>query len=133
MEFYLGGLNGNHLLNLLFEADRKIEGNRRVEEVWAAVAYASKSTGSGTLISHCFEQGIPLTFWGRLDDQVAVDVETLNLFLKRKSPDFVCKLVPMHHAKVIWWRGFGVYVGSANLTYPAWNRNVEAGCLFEDD
>lgn len=133
MEFFLGGLNGNHLIDLLLKADEEIEGVRRVEEVWAAVAYASRSTGSHTLISHCLKNDIPLKFWGRLDDQVAVDVETLNLFLNRASADFVCKLVPRHHAKVIWWRGFGVYVGSANLTYPAWNMNIEAGCFFEED
>lgn len=133
MELYLGGLNGNHLLNLLLEAERVIDGQRRTEEVWAAVAYATDSKGSGTLISHCFEKAIPLKFWGRLDDQVAVDVGTLNLFLERSSPDYVCKLVPKHHAKVIWWRGFGVYIGSANLTYSAWNRNVEAGCFFEEE
>lgn len=59
-------------------------------------------------------------------------VEILNLFLHRRSPQFVCKLVTHHHAKVIWWRGFGVYVGSANLTYSAWNSNVEAGCFFDE-
>jgi hypothetical protein len=133
LELYLGGLNGNHLLNLLLEADRVIDGERRTEEVWAAVAYATGSSGSGTLISHCFQKGIPLKFWGRLDDQVAVDVGALNLFLHRSSPDFVCKLVPKHHAKVIWWRGFGIYIGSANLTYSAWNRNIEAGCFFEEE
>jgi len=93
----------------------------------------ARSHVSGTLISHCFEKHLPLRFWGRLDDQVAVDVGTLNMFLQRSSPDYVCKLVPKHHAKVIWWRGFGVYIGSANLTYSAWNQNVEAGCFFEEE
>ena len=37
-----------------------------------------------------------------------------------------------HHAKVIWWRGYGLYVGSANLTDSAWYRNVEAGCFFQE-
>jgi PLD-like domain len=133
LELYLGGLNRNHLLNLLLEAERVIDGARRTEEVWAAVAYATGVKGNGALISHCFEKGIPLKFWGRLDDQVAVDVGILNLFLQRSSPDYVCKLVPKHHAKVIWWRGFGVYIGSANLTYSAWNLNVEAGCFFEEE
>ena len=38
-----------------------------------------------------------------------------------------------HHAKVIWWRGVGVYIGSANLTDAAWYRNVEAGCFFPEE
>src|SRR3546814_2553567 len=100
--------------------------------VWAAVAYATDAKDSGSLVRWCFDNDIPLKFWGRLDEEVPVRVEILNLFLHRRSPQFVCKLVTHHHAKVIWWRGFGVYVGSANLTYSAWNSNVEAGCFFEE-
>lgn len=33
---------------------------------------------------------------------------------------------------MIWWRGFGVYIGSANLTSKAWYKNVEAGCFFPE-
>src|SRR3546814_16792850 len=80
-----------------------------------------------------FDNDIPLNFWGRLDEEVPVRVYILNLFLHRRSPQFVCKLVTHHHAKVIWWRGFGVYVGSANLTYSAWNSNVEAGCFRSEE
>lgn len=36
------------------------------------------------------------------------------------------------HAKVIWWRGFGAYVGSANLTHKAWFNNIEAGTFFDE-
>lgn len=36
------------------------------------------------------------------------------------------------HAKVIWWRGYGVYVGSANLTSAAWYNNIEAGVFFSE-
>jgi phosphatidylserine/phosphatidylglycerophosphate/cardiolipin synthase-like enzyme len=50
-----------------------------------------------------------------------------------KSANFVCRLVQHHHAKVIWWRGVGVYIGSANLTGSAWYKNVEAGCFFSEE
>ncbi|MGY4803766.1 phospholipase D-like domain-containing protein [Teichococcus aerofrigidensis] len=53
--------------------------------------------------------------------------------MRRKSGTFVCKLVQYHHAKVIWRRGVGVYIGSANLTDSAWHKNIEAGCFFEED
>jgi hypothetical protein len=36
------------------------------------------------------------------------------------------------HAKVIWWHGIGAYIGSANLSDPAWHGNVEAGCFFDE-
>jgi hypothetical protein len=69
----------------------------------------------------------------RLDDRIAVSVPVLNSFLQKKSPTFVCRLVQHHHAKVIWWRGVGVYIGSANLTNSAWYTNVEAGCFFSEE
>lgn len=132
MRLILGGINGDYLRNLIEGASAVVEGARVTESVWAAVAYATDAKDSGSLIRWCFDNDIPLKFWGRLDEEVPVRVEILNLFLHRRSPQFVCKLVTHHHAKVIWWRGFGVYVGSANLTYSAWNSNVEAGCFFDE-
>lgn len=132
MRLIMGGINGDYLRNLVEEAGTFSDGVRVTESVWAAVAYATDGKDSGSLIKWCFDNNIPLRFWGRLDEEVPVRVEILNLFLNRRSPAFVCKLVKHHHAKVIWWRGFGVYVGSANLTYSAWNTNVEAGCFFDE-
>lgn len=44
------------------------------------------------------------------------------------------RLVKGHfHAKVIWWRGYGAYVGSANLTHKAWFNNVEAGLFLDEE
>lgn len=132
MKLMLGGINGEYLADILLQAERVVDGQRATEEVWAAVAYASGLHHSGMLLKWCFEKTIPLKFWGRLDETVPVEIEILDKFLSMRSPDYVCKLVKHHHAKVIWWRGFGVYIGSANLTYSAWNKNVEAGCFFEE-
>jgi hypothetical protein len=33
---------------------------------------------------------------------------------------------------VIWWQGYGAYIGSANLSDRAWNSNIEAGLFFND-
>lgn len=130
MRIILGSINGNYLRDIIEEAGAVGENGIATESVWAAVAYATDATDSGSLIRWCFDKNIPLKFWGRLDEEVPVRVEILNLFLNKRSAEFVCKLVKHHHAKVIWWRGFGVYIGSANLTYSAWNSNVEAGCFF---
>ncbi|GLV27602.1 hypothetical protein TomTYG75_01290 [Sphingobium sp. TomTYG75] len=132
MRVILGGINGDYLRNIIEEASAIDGGARITETVWAAVAYATDAKDSGSLVRWCFDNDIPLKFWGRLDEEVPVHVEILNLFLNRRSPEFVCKLVKHHHAKVIWWRGYGVYIGSANLTYSAWNSNVEAGCFFAE-
>lgn len=123
MELFLGAINGNYLRNITENAAQE------TDEVLAAVAYA---TDNSLLFDWCIEHDIPLKFWGRLDSQVAVNTNVLSKFLKKKSAKFTCKLVKKHHAKVIWWRGYGVYVGSANLTGSAWNTNVEAGFFIQE-
>ena len=123
MRLVMGGINGHYLRNITENCARD------TEEVLAAVAYA---TGASLLFDWCWQHRIPLRFYGRLDDSVAVSVPILATFLSRKSANFVCRLVQHHHAKVIWWRGVGAYIGSANLTDSAWYKNVEAGCFFPE-
>jgi phospholipase D-like protein len=124
MRLIMGGINGHYLRNITLNCAPD------TEEVLAAVAYAADSS---LLFDWCWQNNIPLKFYGRLDDGVAVSVPILTDFLSKKSPNFVCRLVQHHHAKVIWWRGVGAYIGSANLTDSAWYRNIEAGCFFSDE
>ena len=123
MDLILGGINGEYLRNITENH------HSDTEEVLAAVAYASDSS---LLFEWCLQYNIPLKFYGRLDDSVAVSTSVLSMFLNRRSANFVCYLVQHHHAKVIWWRGVGVYIGSANLTGNAWYNNIEAGCFFPE-
>lgn len=124
MRLIMNGINGHYLRNI---TENSLE---KTEEVLAAVAYA---TDAALLFDWCWKNKIPLKFYGRLDDTVPVNPVILSSFLERKSPNFTCKLVQHHHAKVIWWRGMGMYIGSANLTGSAWYKNVEAGCFFPEE
>ncbi|MFO7535923.1 MAG: phospholipase D-like domain-containing protein [Kiritimatiellia bacterium] len=100
------------------------------DEVWAAVAYVMDDS---SLIKPCHEKRIRFRLWARYDYTVPVNVSILEWFLG-KSPLAVCKLVPdIFHPKVIWWRSFGVYIGSANLTRKAWFGNIEAGLFLSQD
>jgi phosphatidylserine/phosphatidylglycerophosphate/cardiolipin synthase-like enzyme len=123
MRLVLNGINGRYL--------REIPDNavRDTEMVEAAVAYA---TSESLLFDWCWENNIPLRFWGRFDETIPVSLGILRTFLERRSPNFTCKLLKHFHAKVIWWHGVGAYIGSANLTDAAWYNNIEAGCFFED-
>ena len=124
MKIILGSINNNHLHDIMKETAHS------TKEVWAAVAYAYKQE---LLFDWCRENSIPLTFYGRLDHRIAVDIDILEKFLKKKyGEQSECFLVEEHHAKVIWWKGLGVYIGSANLTDKAWNENIEAGCYFKN-
>ncbi len=123
MRLVLNGINGEYLRDITHAALGE------TESVDAAVAYATKSE---LLFDWCWTNGIPLRFWGRFDSGVPVSIPVLDKFLRRRSPNFTCKLVRRFHPKVIWWHGYGAYVGSANITDSAWHGNVEAGCFFEE-
>ncbi|MBW9064765.1 hypothetical protein JNB71_15730 [Rhizobium herbae] len=124
MELLLNGINGNYLRNILLNAAKD------TERVDAAVAYA---TENDLLFEWCWNNKLPLRYWGRFDEQVPVSIPVLEQFLARRSGRYVCKLVRQFHPKVIWWRGSGTYIGSANLTQSAWWNNVEAGVFLTED
>lgn len=124
MKLIAGKINRNWLFSILEESEGQCDAVR------AAVAYAN---GAPKLIDFCFERNIKLTFWGRYDASVPVSTNILKRFLDRKSPNQVCKLLPEHfHPKVIWWEGFGAYIGSANLTENGWYRNTECGIFLTE-
>jgi hypothetical protein len=127
MRLVAGGANGLYLREILDNADR-----HEVTRVDAAVAYASDER---LLFDWCWErrERVSLRFWGRFDEGLPVAAPILRKFLNRQSPRYVCKLVRMFHPKVIWWRGYGAYIGSANLTDAAWHNNFEAGLFLTDD
>lgn len=123
MKFITGNLNKNFLMAVHKEAISKCE------NVKAAVAYAGDDP---ELLKDCLKNNIKLEFWCRYDKDIPVSISILEKFLQRKSPNYVCKLIPnILHSKVIWWVGYGAYIGSANLTDRAWFRNIEAGIYFD--
>lgn len=124
MRVVAGALNGTYLREINENSSAKVEWVR------AAVAYAA---GDEELIEFCMRKAIPITYWGRYDSSVPVPSSILKRFLNKKSPNYVCKLVPDYlHAKVIWWVGYGVYIGSANLTKRAWYDNIEYGVFVDE-
>jgi len=125
MELVLGERNRTRLSEVLKKA---MEGTDFVD---AAIAYVSDEE---TLIRQCFEKKVPLRLFGRYDYSQPVAYRILSWFLERNSGNYTCKLVPdIFHPKVIWWHGFGVYIGSANLTKRAWFSNFEAGVFLTDE
>lgn len=123
MRLILNAINREYLRNIIES------GAKSTERVDAAVAYVTKED---LLFDWCWNNKIPLRFWGRYDEEVPVAPRILRQFLARKSASFTCKLVRKFHSKVIWWHGVGAYVGSANLTDSAWYTNVEAGTFFDE-
>lgn len=102
-----------------------------VSEVWAAVAYASNAS----LFDECVKHGVKFKLWGRDDYSVPVDLGFMGKFLANMHLGHCCRLIrgDHYHPKVIWWKGFGAYIGSANLTQFAWGGNIEAGVFISEE
>jgi hypothetical protein len=125
MRIVLGKLNDELLANLALEA------GTFCSQVEAAVAYAHGA--DHPLLRTCKERGLRLVFYGLLDEEGAVGIPFLKELLSWGPSRAEVRLVKWNfHPKVIWWRGFGAYVGSANVTDKAWFNNVEAGVFLDE-
>ena len=124
MKVYANGLNGQYLRDVLpGDADG-------VDWVKAAIAYGSDAE---TLLRSCLDHKFRLDIWMRYDHTVPVTPALLRTLLVSVSKNIFCQLIPdVLHSKVIWWKGYGVYVGSANLTDRAWVTNIEFGVFLPE-
>jgi len=125
LKLVLGKLNNELLLNLALRA------GPFCSEVHAAVAYAEGT--DHPLLKACKEKDLKLTFYGLLDEDGAVGLPLIKELLSWGPSRAEVRLVKGNfHPKVIWWRGFGAYIGSANLTHKAWFNNIEAGVFIDE-
>ncbi len=126
MHLVAGTINKRTLRQLLDQNTPKCT------SIVAAIAYADDRAMD--LLTIPRSRNVPLTLYCRYDLSMPVHPEIFKWFTEQKSLSYVCKVVPDElHAKVIWWRGVGAYVGSANLSYRAWNSNIEAGIFVTED
>lgn len=126
MKLIANGINNSYLKSCLPNATE-----HDVDGVLAAIAYGSDQQ---TLLKNCLDNKWNLDIWMRYDHTVPVSPALLSALLKNMKNNVFCFLVPdVLHAKVIWWRGYGAYIGSANLTDRAWYSNIEAGLFMTED
>jgi len=103
------------------------------ECVLAAVAYVTQER---PFLQLCSDLNKPLKLYARYDYTGPVSPEVLDWFFAKKqnSSNYEIRLVPdIFHPKIIWWKGIGVYIGSANLTKAAWFKNFEAGLYLSEE
>jgi hypothetical protein len=125
MEFVFGRRNASRLSETLTKA------METSEYVDAAIAYV---TAKDTLIAACISKNVPLRLYARYDYTQPVAYEVLRWFFTKNSANYTCALVPdIFHPKIIWWHGYGAYIGSANLTTSAWFNNYEAGLFLTEE
>ena len=123
MELVANKINGCFFENILPPEDAEID------RVFAAIAYGRHENEK--FIKQCAERPYRLDIWMRYDHTVPVTPQLLKDILKNHSKNVFCYLIRDYlHSKIIWWKGYGVYIGSANLTDRAWTKNIEAGLFL---
>lgn len=125
MKLIANGVNSQYFESILPQKGVEVDG------VLAAIAYGKDDT---KFIKNCLDNHFRLDLWMRYDHTVPVAPMLLNKLLNNAKNNIFCKLIPdMLHAKIVWWKGYGAYVGSANLTSRAWYDNIETGVFFTDE
>jgi hypothetical protein len=125
MKFIANGINGSYLRDILPPP------NADVDCVLAAIAYASYD--GQNFLKNCIDNKYRLDIWMRFDHTIPVSIELLKKLLSLTNKNIFCYQIPdVLHSKVIWWQGYGAYIGSANLSDRAWITNIEAGVFITD-
>lgn len=124
MRLIANSLNAQYLSAVVKNIDRTA-----LSGIDAAVAYTTTIDEIGALAK---ETNVPFVLYTLIDGDFP-------------SPSVVQKFLssPVHwqllltrdffHAKVLWFRGVGAYIGSVNLTQQAWWQNIECGLWLTED
>lgn len=128
MKLIANGINNSVFSNILPHDDDEVDG------VFAAIAYGSlPNSKSYDLIEDCISKGYRMDLWMRYDHTVPVSIEMLKKLLENEKKNIFTKFIKdILHSKIIWWKGYGAYIGSANLTERGWISNIEAGVFFDE-
>ncbi|ABI73841.1 phospholipase D-like domain-containing protein [Shewanella frigidimarina] len=127
MKLIANGINSQFLSSCLPNNGQEVDG------VLAALAYGQDSDNV-TFLKNCLDNKFRLDIWMRHDETVPVSIGLLTKLLKNMKNNIFCQLIPdVMHSKVIWWQGYGAYIGSANHTNRAWWTNIEAGIFFTEE
>ena len=119
-------LNGYFFDNLAYAAD-----NDSLEHVIAAVAYVKDM---GPILDVAKNRGVPITLFALADEGGFPALNILRKFVLNSPPSWQLFLIRRcYHPKIVWFRGVGCYIGSANLTDSGRNRNLECGVWFDED
>lgn len=99
-----------------------------VKEISASIAF----TQDDTLMKNCNNKKIHLDWWGLFNSDVSSKLEIVKDAIKSPYIKFF-PFAKLFHSKLIWFHGYGVYIGSHNLTENAMYYNVETGIFIPED
>lgn len=99
-----------------------------VKNISAAIAY----TQSDILVEACIENNIKLEWWGLFNSQISTNLDIIKKAIRSPNIKFY-PFAKLFHPKVILFHGYGIYVGSHNMTDSAMYKNVEAGVFIDEN
>lgn len=99
-----------------------------VKEISASVAY----TQDDILIKECTKKKIQLKWWGLFNSDISTKIEIVKEAIKSPYIKFF-PFANFFHPKLIYLHGYGVYIGSHNITYNALMNNIEAGIFIQEE
>jgi hypothetical protein len=100
---------------------------KEVRRIYAAIAFNS----SDLLINKCISDNIHLEWWGLFNADFPTSLDLVKTAISEANIKFY-PFPELFHPKVIYFEGFGLYIGSANMTNNALHNNVEAGVFLEE-
>lgn len=126
MELIANALNGRFPVDLVTRADVDA-----LTQIDLAVAYV---THMDAIFDLATRRDVPLTLFALADGHGFPQPEVARRFVHSKRTSWRLLLTrDFYHPKLMWFRGAGAYIGSANLTDKAWVRNVECGIWIPED
>ena len=124
MRMIANSLNAEYLSAVLRGIDRST-----LSGIDAAVAYTTEIDEIATLAK---ETNVPFVLYTLIDCDFP-HARVVQRFLDGPVHWQLLLTRDFFHAKVLWLRGVGAYIGSANLTQQAWWQNIECGLWIAED
>lgn len=125
MRLIANSLNNQYLENIIQEADRV-----ELMQIDLAVAYVAKMDSIFRLAE---KRDVPLNLYALADGKGFPNLDVIRYFLNSRKVSWRAYLTRGYfHPKIMWFRGIGAYVGSANLTDKAWIQNIECGIWLDE-
>lgn len=122
MKIFANEINNNYFRNLV----SMVNGSSKLE---VAVAYITDET----IFAEAVSRNISVNVWTLVNEET--DIRTLDILKKySQNPKFKISIFRDNfHSKAIWFHGVGCYIGSANLSDSALNKNIELGIFIDQD
>lgn len=101
---------------------------KSVTEITASIAY----NDNHVLVDQCIKNKINLEWWGLFNEGISTDLELIKKALN--SPYIIFySFTNNFHPKLIYFHGYGLFIGSHNMTRKAAFQNIECGVFFKEE